>query len=91
MPFLVALLDWRPRETRSGGYYSNCEDVLKAKGRVPSLFLATKKSTDLHMKVSITCTCTNFGAQEICRISKACAHNTWGVAIDVSISVEHTP
>jgi hypothetical protein len=91
MSFLVAMLSWRPGATHWGGYYYNCVGELRTQGRVLSLLLASKSFTDLNMQPCITCTCTDVGPQNFCRKFNVCAHNNWGVAIEVSMSVDHAP
>jgi hypothetical protein len=40
--------------------------------------------TEPRIGARITCTCTNFGPQNMGRKSNVCAHNNWGVPIKVS-------
>jgi hypothetical protein len=44
-----------------------------------------------RIEACITCTCTNFGLQNTGRKSNVCAHNDWGVPIDVLTSMNNAP
>jgi hypothetical protein len=44
-----------------------------------------------RIEACMTCTCTNFGLQNTGRKSNVCAHNNWGVPIDVLTSMNNAP
>jgi hypothetical protein len=47
--------------------------------------------TEPPIEACITCTCTNFGQQNMGRKSNVCAHNNWGVPIKVLTSLNNAP
>jgi hypothetical protein len=47
--------------------------------------------TEPRIKACITCTCTNFGMQNMGRKANVCGHNNWGVPIKVLTSVNNAP
>jgi hypothetical protein len=47
--------------------------------------------TEPCIEACITCTCTNFGLQNMGRKSNVCALNIWGVLIDELTSVNNAP
>jgi hypothetical protein len=47
--------------------------------------------TDPRIEACITYTCMNVGLQNMGRKSNACAHNNWGVPIEVLTSVNNAP
>jgi hypothetical protein len=47
--------------------------------------------TEPRREACITCTCTNFGPQNMDRKSNVCAHGNWGVPRKMSTSVNNAP
>jgi hypothetical protein len=60
---------------------------------VPSSLPACRDTTCIEPRIEacITCTCTNFGLQNMDRKSNVCAQSNWGVPIDVLTAVNNAP